>query len=73
MFKYKVTYWCDYEGDEKLDIGIVAAETYADAANELLKAFSDDLIDMYLLPLDIDECKNVISWEDIKLSFKEDE
>lgn len=73
MFKYKVTYWSEYDSDEKLDVGIVVGATYIDAANELLKAFGEDsLIDMYLLPLDVDDCRNVISWDDIKLSFKDE-
>ena len=72
MYKYKVNYYCSYDDQEKLDVGIVAAQTYAEAATKLVEAWGEDLIDIYLLPLDVDDCKDVISWDDIKLSFEEE-
>ena len=35
MYKYKVNYYCSYDDQEKLDVGIVAAKTYAEAATKL--------------------------------------
>ncbi len=72
MYKYKVNYYCDYDDQEKLDVGIVAAQSYAGAAAKLVETWGEGLIDIYLLPLDVDDCKDVISWEDIKLSFEEE-
>lgn len=72
MYKYKVTYWSEYDCDEHTDTGIVAAKAYADASTKLVEAFGNDLIDIYLMPLDVDECMDVISWDDIKLSFQDE-
>ena len=72
MFKYKVTYWSEYASEEKIDQGIVIGTTYVDATSNLMDAFGDDLIDLYLIPLGV-ENEAVISWEDIKFSFKEEE
>ena len=72
MFKYKVTYWSEYASEEKIDQGIVIGTTYVDATSNLMDAFGDDLIDLYLIPLGV-ENEAVISWEDIQFSFKEEE
>ena len=70
FFKYKVTWYCDYDGDEKLDCGLVYATDYGNAANKLLEDYGkDNVIDIYLQEL---EDENAINLEAIKFVFKDE-
>lgn len=69
FYKFKVTYWDDYDEKDKADCGLVFAEDYSMAASRVKEDFGSSLVDMYLQELDtantisIDEIKETFPWD----------
>lgn len=70
-FKYKITYWADYDADEHTDEGIIAAKNYGQAAENLVRDYGEkDTTDIFLreICIDGDYC---LSKEELEYIFKE--
>ena len=64
-YKYKVTYWSEFEEKDKCDEGLVFGNNYGNAADHLRQDYGDNLIDMYLQELDLEHTVTVDDWNDI--------
>ena len=72
FYKYKVNITNSYSYEEEMDEGIVVADSYADAADEILDSYGKDyLIDMYLYEIYTEGDSHCLNKEDIEYAFKE--
>lgn len=71
-FKYKVGY-IDYMDNETEDVGLVYADSYGRAAEDVVEAYGgNDVYDIYIKPVTLPEDGNVYIFSDFKLDFKEE-
>lgn len=70
-FKYKINYWIDGYTEERTDEGIVAAQNYGQAAENLVKDYGEDHTDNIYLSEICNDGEYCISKDDIDCAFKE--
>ena len=72
-YKYKVTYYNSYTDEEQLDEGLVYANSYSSAANNIVQDYGkDEVIDMYLYEIYNEGEGTCLNKEEIDYAFKHD-
>ena len=73
FFKYKISYFCEYDAEEREDIGLVCGENYGDAANHLCEDYGEaNVIEINLKEI-VKDGNYCLGQEDLDYYFKEEE